>query len=124
MLVLDCGVKIGTAIVEMILKPLVIILSTRYINCHYSSGYFNAMTAWYKIAEGKAKSNMRMITTENEALLQALSNMQNKDWRIIQLRECLVDKAIGVVLVDNAEMAAIKSDVRSRIEISSNIQQL
>jgi len=115
-LMIDYGVKRGAAIFETIIKPLIILGSTFYINCHYSSSYFNAMTALYKAAQGKTRSYMKLVTTEKDALSQALSNIHNRDWRIIELRELMVDKDMELILINNAEMAAIKRDVVAKIE--------
>lgn len=57
----------------------------------YPIGYFNSFAILYKIASDRSVTNRNLITSESNSLLQALENYNNKDWRLINLRETLAD---------------------------------
>lgn len=58
----------------------------------YQTAYFNTVALMWQLAKDTSIMNRILVLNENDSTLQALKNASNKDWRIITLRETIIEK--------------------------------
>ena len=74
----------------------------------YSTSYFNALSLLTLHVQNKAAHNRRWAVSKGNGLYQALTNIHNHDWRIINLREALMRNEWEIVTIPEEELKLAK----------------
>jgi len=75
---------------------------------NYKTSYFNGLSLLLNHTQSKAVHNRRLALSETNGLYQALLNINNHDWRVIELRESIVRNEWEVVILNDNDMKLIK----------------
>lgn len=79
----------------------------------WSIAYFNHMAAIWDITirHNFKGNNTNWVTNNNNSLLKALLNMNNKDWRIIQIRETMHRRDWKILTLEEEEYRTVSQSV-------------
>lgn len=85
-----------------------------------SYSYFNSLAALNYTTKMKTKLHKTIMMVHDNALLQALKNYANHDWRIIELREQLHDNGWNIIEINRAIYNKIKENTLNAIKLTSD----
>lgn len=87
----------GSMIIEMYMER---VLQNR-LGKHkeYPTSYFNSFSLLLETVSDRSIMNRTLIVNENNSILMAIENLSNHDWRVIKLRETLVDNGWQVLKI-------------------------
>lgn len=82
--------KRASAAVEVLGDTVLQVIAARHAT--YRTSYFNTVALLWRITNDTSIMNRRIVLDEKDATVQALTNNRNKDWRIIALREAIIER--------------------------------
>lgn len=77
----------ATMAIEMLSSDKLQALAAKHTS--YAISYFNTLSLMLKITTNRGIMNRKLILKSTSSILQALNNLRNNDWRVIQLREAI-----------------------------------
>lgn len=90
-----------------------VIQSHSFTNTLYPISYFNTMSGVWTMVKNQMTHDKNIVFTQNNALIQALANNRNHDWRVIDLRESLKEQNWHIHAISNREMGQLQEHIRN-----------
>jgi len=89
----------GSLLVEILDRTILQIRGAYH--AEYPIQYFNMMAAIWETVNNDSITTRDILVNRNNPLVKALYNYSSHDWRIIQLRECLIQKQWKILYTDD-----------------------
>lgn len=81
-------------------------------NRTYTISYFNTLSLIWKLVHNEETQHKKIALPYNNAILMALKNNTNRDWRIITLREKMIINKWDIYTIHGWQINAIKSNLQ------------
>lgn len=92
----------------------------------YQVAYFNTIAMIWDMAHNRDRTlNRRLLMGENDAILKALYNVLNHDWRVIQLRERLAENGWRIYTIEQDKAKTLRGmtlQTTQQYSIQQNLQ--